>query len=149
MHKINEWDPVFPKRTNPSNRPGGADPAQAIRVPISAGAIQDGLMAMKPQPPTAVHLYLGEGLRWIRVGFDGKKPLSPDAVGDVGRIIASCIPHSETLFFHALRPHDMLFFLRDGEETSTGMPAEAYGAPLDQVLRAWRLKTKPAKPGAK
>jgi hypothetical protein len=140
MHKINEWDSVFPRTTRPSDRRTGADPAGAIAMPVSVAAIQDGLMSLKPQPPDAVHFYLGEGLRWIRVGFDRNEPIKPAAVAHVGRIIASCLPRSEPLFFHALRPRDMLFFLENGEKDSTGMAPEAYGTPLDEVLHAWGIK---------
>jgi len=107
--------------------------------------ISEKLKSLTPQP-MAVHFYLGEGLRWIRVGFDGTVPLKPAAVKTVGRIIAPCVAKSGPLYFHALRPHDMLFFLSDGEEKSIGMPAECFGTPLEDVLRAWGVKGKSARP---
>jgi hypothetical protein len=149
MRRSNEWEPLLPKSRHPPKPPEGAAQYGAEGELDSPDAISSRLESMKPQPPNAVHFYQGEGLRWIRVGFDGDEPIKPEVVAAVGHVIASCVANSGPLFFHALRPHDMLFFLRGGKRTPIGMPAEAYGAPLDQVLHAWGLKTKPAKPGAK
>jgi len=136
MIKIDEWTPLFPKNLEPL----GAPPFK--RSFPSAQEVADRiyrlLVEIRPTPPIAVHFYLGEGLRWIRVGFGGSDPLRPPTVGDIGRRIASCVPE-ETLFFHALRPYDMLFFLADGELESSGMPATDFGAPLVEVLNAWKL----------
>jgi hypothetical protein len=125
MSQIDEWTPLFPKKGE-TPKPPPPD-------------IYPRLMAMKSRPPVAVHFFLGEGLRWIRVGFSGDEPLQPSAVAEVGRIIESCIKKGP-LFFHALRPYDMLFFLEGEEEKSMGMPANHYGAPLGEVLRLWGAK---------
>jgi hypothetical protein len=127
MSQIDEWTPLFPK-TGETPKPPPPE-------------IYPRLMAIKTRPPVAVHFYLGEGLRWIRVGFSGDEPLEPSAVVDVGRIIESCIDKGP-LFFHALRPYDMLFFLEgEGEvKKKMGMPAGCYGAPLSEVLHSWGAK---------
>lgn len=137
MRKIDEWNPVFPKKGGASKTSDGAASVAARRAPDLVGAINRVLMAMKPRPPDAVHFFLGEGLRWIRVGFDGNETIAPSAVGEVGKVIASCLGPSEPLFFNALRPHDMLFFLEGGDPESVGMPADYFGTPFDEVLRAW------------
>ena len=126
MIQIDEWTPSFPKIGEPPKAPPPVDICTLLE-------------AMKSRPPVAVHFYLGEGLRWIRVGFSGDEPLAPSAVVDVGRIIESCIKKGP-LFFHALRPYDMLFFLEDEDKKSMGMPASCYGAPLGEVLRSWAAK---------
>jgi hypothetical protein len=125
MIQIDEWTPLFP-RMGETPKPPPPD-------------IYPRLMAMKTRPPVAVHFYLGEGLRWIRVGFSGDEPLEPSAVVDVGRIIESCIDKGP-LFFHALRPYDMLFFLEGGDAKSVGMPPRSYGTPLGEVLHSWGVK---------
>lgn len=135
MNKINEWDPVFPDRAEVSKPTG-----RAGSEPHLVDKICDRLKSMKAQPPSAVQFYRGEGLRWIRVGFDGSKPLKPAAVKDVGQIIESCIAPSEPLFFHALRPYDMLFFLEGGAAKSVGMPPRSFGSPLGEVLQSWGIK---------
>lgn len=128
MARIDEWNPVFPQKGEPS------------QPPDLVGAIYRALMSMKPRAPAAVHFYLGEGLRWIRVGFDGDQPpLKPAAVKEVGKVIEACIPPPGPLFFNALRPHDLLFFLESGDPDSVGLPAEYFGIPLRDVLRAWRV----------
>ena len=126
MRQIDEWTPLFLKKGETANAP----PPDAIRSRLEA---------MKSRPPVAIHFYLGEGLRWIRVGFSGDEPLGPSAVATVGRIIETCMP-GRPLFFHALRPYDMLFFMEGGDPESRGMPASCYGAPLGEVLRSWRVK---------
>lgn len=142
MTRIDEWNPVLPKKGGAPKPPDGAPSPPAGTAPDLVHAIYRELMSMKPRPPVAVHFYLGEGLRWIRVGFEGNQPLEPAAVGVAGQAIRSCIGPSEPLFFHALRPHDLLFFLEggEGEEDSVGMPAECFGAPLENVLAAWGIK---------
>lgn len=133
MSCIDEWNPVLPHVKEEASRP----PPAARGAPNLVGTIYDGLMAMRPQPPAAVHFYLGEGLRWIRVGLNGDRAIEPSAVEHVGRIIESCAAPAGPLFFHALRPHDMLFFLEGGDAESIGMPPGYFGAPLDEVLHAW------------
>ena len=129
MTKIDEWNPVFPKKGEP-----------ATTAPL-IGTIYERLMSMKSRPPNAVHFYRGEGLRWIRVGFEGDEPLEPPAVADVGRVIETCIPKEQgPLFFNALRPYDMLFFLEGEKKESIGMPPTYFGAPLKEVLNAWESK---------
>ncbi len=132
MSQIDEWTPFFPKK------------GEAPKAP-PPGDIYRRLIAMKSRTPAAVHFYLGEGLRWIRVGFSEDEPLDPAAVAEAGRIIESCIPNGP-LFFHALRPYDMLFFLEGGDANSRGMPASCYGAPLAQVLRSWGINPSRAAP---
>lgn len=159
MSQIDEWNPVLP-RIGASSAPPAAAAGEPIaraqrpvvRTPKLVDEIYNALMARRP-PPAAVHFYLGEGLRWIRVGFEGDQPLTPVAVGDVGRAIKSCVA-AQPLYFHALRPHDMLFFLEGGGGDSIGMPAKCFGTPLDQVLRAWGMdppaaatKASPRRPG--
>jgi hypothetical protein len=110
-----------------------------------AREIQQKLMSIAaPHTPVAVHFYLGEGLRWIRVGFENQAPVKPAAVGSVGRVIASCLAPTDTLYFHALRPHDLLYFLKDGKPKleQVGLGPESYGAPLDTVLEAWRTASR-------
>jgi len=139
MTKIDEWNPVLPQMGERSKQ---LDSAAKPLAPDMVDAIYSRLTSMKPRPPNAVHFYLSEGLRWIRVGFDGDGPMKPSEVRDVGQIIETCIEASEPLFFHALRPYDMLFFLKggDAESESIGMPVTHFGAPLEEVLRAWRVK---------
>jgi hypothetical protein len=139
MTRIDEWNPVLPKKGGSPKPPDGAPAPPAGSAPDLVGAIHDKLTALRPRAAVAVHFYRGEGLRWIRVGFDGDQPLEPAAVDVAGRAIRSCIGPSEPLFFHALRPHDLLFFLEGGaaEADSLGMPAECFGAPLEDVLAAW------------
>lgn len=136
MTKIDDWSPVFPrKRGQSSSRPGRGS-AFAEDAPATVDAIHDRLMTLKPRPPVAVHCYLGEGLRWIRVGFDGDTPIAPSLVEQVGRAIEACVPE-EPLFFNALRPYDMLFFIEGGDPASTGLPARYFGVRLDDLLPAW------------
>ena len=141
MTKIDEWNPVLPKKGERSKQ---LDSAAKPLAPDMVDAIYSRLTSMKPRPPNAVHFYLSEGLRWIRVGFDGDGPIKQSEVERVGRIIETCVETSGPLFFHALRPYDMLFFLKDEkvDSDSLGMPAEYFGAPLKKVLLAWR-KTGP------
>lgn len=95
------------------------------------------LLARQRKPPMAVHFYQGEGLRWIRVGFEQGSSPGPKQVGTVGRLIAGCIERPERLYFHALRSHDMLFFLEGGKDKSKGMQPGCFGRPLEDVLDAW------------
>ncbi len=130
MTQIEEWTPLFPNK--------GEAPTAPKKTPSAlAGAIYGQLAAMKPRAPMAVHFYLGEGLRWIRVGFEGDDPLLPSDAVSIGQAIERCLAVDEPLFFHALRPHDLLFFLEGGDADSMGLPAAYYGMPLDQVRRAW------------
>jgi hypothetical protein len=132
MTKIDEWNPVLPQMGEPSSD-----------LKDLVGAIYRQLMSMEPQAPDAVHFYRGEGLRWIRVGFGGAKLLKTSAVANVGRMIETCIPKEQgPLFFNALRPYDLLFFLEgDGQKKeSIGMPPTYFGAPLKEVLHAWGSK---------
>jgi len=126
MSQIDEWTPFFPKKGETAKAPPPDD-------------IYRRLAAMKSRTPAAVHFYLGEGFRWIRVGFSEDEPLGPSAVAEAGRIIESCLA-SGPLYFHALRPYDMLFFLEGGDAESKGMPAGCYGAPLAEVLRSWGVQ---------
>ncbi len=141
MTRIDEWNPVLPKKGGSPKPPDGAPTPPAGSAPNLVAAIHKALTAMQPRAAVAVHFYRGEGLRWIRVGFDGNGPLEPAAVGVAGQAIRSCIGPSEPLFFHALRPHDLLFFLEGGpqEADALGMPAECFGAPLEDVLQAWGI----------
>lgn len=149
MTRIDEWNPVLPKKGGSPKPPNGAPSPPAGSAPDLVRTIYRELVAMQPRAPVAVHFYRGEGLRWIRVGFEGNVPLEPSAVAVAGQAIRSCIGPSAPLFFHALRPHDLLFFLEggEGEEDSLGMPAECFGAPLEDVLDAWGIK--PAVAGRK
>ncbi|MFC5499434.1 hypothetical protein ACFPOE_17950 [Caenimonas terrae] len=142
MGKIDEWNPVYPNEGVPAQRPAGAHAPALATTAALVDSIYRTVMKLQPR---AVHFYLGEGLRWIRVGFNGQGPLAPQAVAEVGGAIASCLPRSQPLFFHALRPHDLLFFLEGGESESIGMPAEYFGTPLQDVLAAWKLAPAPPK----
>lgn len=136
MIHINEWDPV--RWDTP--RPPAADPTTPAERPKAQTALVDeisGRLAKLRKPPMAVHFYLGEGLRWIRVGFGDRRPLAPAAVATIGQLIADCVGDAGSVYFHALRPHDMLFFVEGGKAKSTGMGPEDYGLPLEQVLKAW------------
>lgn len=135
MTQIDDWTPVFPRKGELSS-PAGTASASAKAAANPVDAIHDGLMKIKPRPPVAVHCYRGEGLRWIRVGFDGDQPIAPSLVGQVGRLIEACVP-KESLFFNALRPYDMLFFLEGGDPASIGLPARYFGVRLDELLPAW------------
>ena len=142
MSRIVEWTPLLPKlgeESKPSAVPGAVTAAKKS-APGLPEKIHARLIALKPRAPVAVHFYLGEGLRWIRVGFGGEKPIGPTELRSVGEVIQSCLAKSDPLYFHALRPLDMLFFLEGGDEDSMGMPAEFYGTPLRSVLAAWRIK---------
>lgn len=140
MIKIDEWNPVLPPKGERSKQPDSAAKPVARSALDLVGAIYSRLTSMEPRP-NAVHFYLGEGLRWIRVGFDGDEPIKPSEVKHVGQIIESCIEKPGTLYFHALRPYDMLFFLEGGEaeSESLGMPVTYFGAPLVEVMNAWEF----------
>jgi hypothetical protein len=126
MIKINEWDKVWSAAAD-----GAAPSGRLIQ------AICGSLSGLSPQP-RAVHFYRGEGLRWIRVGFDEERVLKPALVEDAGSRIRSCLAPSDPLYFQALRPHDLMFFLPgDGVEDSIGMPPRCFGLPLEEVLQAW------------
>jgi hypothetical protein len=130
------WSEIPPQ---PGQRPQSPPGTGAPAAPGLASQIGDRLELLRRRPH-AVHFYTGEGLRWIRVGFAGAR-LAPPAVGDVGRAIAPCVGGTRKLYFHALRPHDLLFFLpgTKSEAAKTGMPMEYFGDPLASVLRSWRL----------
>lgn len=142
MSRIVEWTPLLPKIGEESKplRNAAATTPTPQAVPGLPETIHARLVALKPRAPVAVHFYLGEGLRWIRVGFGGEKPIGPTELLSVGEVIQSCLAKSEPLFFHALRPLDMLFFLEGGDEDSMGMPAEFYGTRLSSVSDAWGIK---------
>jgi hypothetical protein len=135
MLYINEW--VTPP---PTEKESSSPPAHAPASDLAREINRQLMSITAPQMPVAVHFYLGEGLRWIRVGFEDQAPVKPAAVANVGRVIASCLAPAETLYFHALRPHDLLFFLEDDKPKpgQVGMPPASYGSPLDTVLQAWR-----------
>lgn len=159
MMHIDEWNKPPTQKIGQAQTPAGAGGQQANNGKAQAmkpgGAaqtgnggslvdlIRDALMAMKPEAPIGVHFYLGEGLRWIRVGFDAGQPIQPSAVRTVGEVIASCIG-GETLYFHALRPYDLLFFLEGGRPESVGMPSDRFGIPLADLLTAWKPQRAPA-----
>ena len=138
MIHINEWDPVPWDSPLPA-RAAAAAPAPRPKARTALVDAISGRLSKQPRPPMAVHFYQGEGLRWIRVGFGERKPLAPAAVATVGQLIAECVGDEGTVYFHALRPHDMLFFVEGGKAKSQGMGPEDYGLPLEQVLKAWRL----------
>jgi hypothetical protein len=131
-----EWDATAPAAGKPPRRPPAAVGAASHEL---ARAICTQLESLRGRSPEAVHFYVGEGLRWIRVGFAGR-PLRPEAVAQVGGAIASCIAEAGPLYFHALRPHDILFFVTGGDAAKAGMPVESFGLPLEKVLRAWGLQ---------
>ena len=128
MTQINEWDPVW------SVGQDGSTPSKKLIAAICAS-----LSRLAPAP-RAVHFYRGEGLRWIRVGFGEEGILGPAQVAAVGGCIAKSVGDKEPLYFHALRPRDLLFFLEGGEghkQDAVGMPPGYFGLPLTEVLRAW------------
>ena len=127
MIKINEWDKVWSAAAS-----GGPPSGRLIN------AICDSLAELAPRP-RAVHFYRGEGLRWIRVGFDDGAILEPTRVKEVGDRIRTCLAGSDPLYFQALRPHDLMFFVPGdgGGADAVGMAPEYFGRPLDQVLQAW------------
>lgn len=140
-----EWDAIPPE---PGQAPKRPPAAAASQRPDLADAIVEALRSLRPRPPSAVHFYLGEGLRWIRVGFGTGPTLQPAVVREIGSAIASCVARHGVLYFHALRPRDVLFFLEGGNADKIGMPADAFGVPLDEVLHAWHLAPA-AKPKAR
>jgi hypothetical protein len=119
----------------------GIDPGKALKAPPAVShkpSLEDEIgkaLRSLPRPPSAVHFYLGEGLRWIRVGFRTGPSLQQAAVREIGSAIATCV--AGELYFHALRPHDVLFFLTGGKPEKVGMSAKSFGVPLDKVLDAW------------
>ena len=139
MNRIDEWTPVYPKEVTSSSEPKGRAGVVSPKAPNLVEAICRQLLLLDARP-FAVHFYLGESLRWIRVGFNGLRPLTPSDVEKVGKAIKAGIADQEDpLYFHALRPHDLLFFLEGDDMDSTGMPPECFGTPLDVVLKAWRV----------
>lgn len=127
MSLIDEWTPLFPKN--------GED---SVGVRRAQERIYDGLLKLAPRP-IGVHYYLGEGFRWIRVGYNGYAPLTPADALEVADAIESTMGEQRSpLYFHALRPHDMLFFLKHGNADSEGLPAEFYGVPMDALRAAWQ-----------
>lgn len=135
MTRIDDWTPIYPAGGATSDSAAQGPSGPQIGGPNLVAAIHGGLMKLRPHP-AAVHCYMGEGLRWIRVCYGGGEPLTPALVGEVGRTIATCLPGGP-LFFNALRPYDMLFFLEGGNPASIGSPAGHFGVPLDELLRAW------------
>ena len=140
MIQINEWDAVRWDTPRPPTATTANPPPPAAAQTALVDEISGQLRSHKPHAPAAVHFYLGEGLRWIRVGFDGQEPLAPAAVASIGKRIASCAGKAEPLYFHSLRSHDMLFFFEGGKAGSMGMEARCFGLPLDEVLQAWTPK---------
>ena len=86
---------------------------------------------------TSVHCYLAEGRPWIRVRFDSVA-LPQQALG-AGRAISNVIG-TRPLVFNALRSSDALFVVDTEEfsdESDPNLPVTNYGAPLDEVIKAW------------
>ncbi|SFM82606.1 hypothetical protein [Variovorax sp. OV329] len=138
MSLIDEWTPLFPNSGEAHrSAPGGVARSAGARDPLQARIYER--LEKLAESPSAVHYYLGEGFRWIRVGFAGETPLTPSAMLDVGEAIEASLGSAESspLYFHALRPHDMLFFLERGDAESEGLPPSFYGVPLKQVQGAW------------
>jgi hypothetical protein len=72
-------------------------------------------------------------------------------VKEAGSRIRSCLQTGQPLYFHALRTHDLLFFLEGdgvGSGDAVGMPANCFGLPLDDVLDAWAPPAASATPAA-
>jgi hypothetical protein len=134
--KSPDWIPLQWDATEPGKALKG--PPAVSHKPSLEDAISKALRSL-PQPPSAVHFYLDEGLRWIRVGFWADLTLQQTDVRDIGCAIATCVEREGPLFFHALRPRDVLFFLKRGNPKKIGMSAESFGVPLDDVLKAWKL----------
>jgi hypothetical protein len=139
--KSPDWIPLQWDATEPGKALKGP-PAESHK-PSLEGAIGKALRSL-PRPPSAVHFYLDEGLRWIRVGFWTDPTLQQADVRDIGCAIATCIEREGPLYFHALRPRDVLFFLEGGKPEKIGMSADSFGVPLDEVLHAWDLARPPA-----
>lgn len=136
MKQIDEWNPVYSKQVGSSGAAPGAASQTASNAADLVGRISGRLQALDPRPD-AVHFYRGEGLRWIRVGFDNRL-LEPGDVEVVGEAIQAGIGDpGKTLYFQALRPYDLLFFMEHFDPESTGMPPDDFGAPLHDVLAAW------------
>lgn len=134
MSLIDEWTPLFPKE--------GEDPAPTRHA---QKRIYQRLLELQP-PPIGVHYYLGEGFRWIRIGFNGQAPLVPDDALKVADTIESSMGEQQSpLYFHALRPHDLLFFLAHGNADSEALPASFFGTPMQEIRTAWGA----AKPAGK
>ncbi|MFT3720738.1 hypothetical protein [Pseudorhodoferax sp.] len=152
MSHIDEWNrPVFRlRRTQPPTDPPltAKRPDPAPEPPL-AQRIAAGLAGLRPAP-AIVHFYLGEGLRWIRIGYAEDVLLGPATAVQAGQAIAQCIaPGEPPLYFHALRPRDLLFFVEGGDPDGEGLPASAYGAPFDTVRDAWSAATPPAQAEAR
>src|SRR5437899_10277156 len=124
-----QWDAIEPGKALKG-------PPAVSHKPSLEDAIGKALRSL-PQPPSAVHFYLGEGLRWIRVGFWTDSILQLTAVQEIGNAIAPCVEGKGPLYFHALRSRDVLFFLEGGKPEKIGMSAHSFGFPLDEVLDAW------------
>jgi hypothetical protein len=152
MRQINEWEtPAWAPHAWEEVPPPAGRPPRPLAPPAAASAttqqverICASLRALGAKAPEAVHFFQGEGLRWIRAGFGTGEALAPARVRDVGSRIAAALAPDEQLYFHALRPHDMLFFLQDGNPAKSGMPPQAFGMPLPRLLQAWGLKPLPA-----
>ena len=136
-----KWDAIPPE-------PGKApkEPPAVSHKPSLEDAIAKALRSLRPRPPSAVHFYLGEGLRWIRVGFWTDPTLQQTDVREIGSAIVTCVAREGPLllYFHALRPRDVLFFLGGGKPEKLGMPMKSFGVPLDELLQAWGLASPPA-----
>jgi hypothetical protein len=148
MSHIDEWEVLRLELPDPNAVPpttGQQSRGKAPLAPASALArdIDARLDQLKPAP-AIVHFYRGEGLRWIRIGYGGEVPITLAMVVQAGQAIEAGLAHaSQKFYFHAMRPHDALFFI-EGDQSDAdglGMPARFYGAPFGEVLKAWGVAT--------
>lgn len=144
MSHIDEWEvPTFALPDPAAQPPATGKPPQSKTPTGPASTLArdiDARLSELSPAPAIVHFYTGEGLRWIRIGYDGDVPLRQAVAAQAGRAIAQCLGAASTpLYFHAMRPHDLLFFIEGSERDrdGLGMPAHFYGAPLPDVLSAW------------
>lgn len=135
-----EWDATPPAWGTRPKKPAGAAAPPAGQLPRLVDTICRALERVK-DGPRVVHFHGGEGLRWIRVGFAHDRTLKTEDVQRVGLAIAAQVGDRDgPLYFHALRPRDLVFFLPFGKADRVGMDARAFGMPLNDLLRAWGLE---------
>ncbi len=163
MSHIDEWEvPRYELPDPDAPPPSTSQKLRSRALPGPASTVARDIDARLDQlnpAPAIVHFYRGEGLRWIRIGYGGEVPITLAMVVQAGQAIEAGLAHaSQKFYFHAMRPHDALFFI-DGDENDLdglGMPATFYGAPFGEVLKAWGVTavqaadnapSKPVRPG--
>lgn len=144
MSHIDEWEVPKLEFPDPQAKPPPASQSRQSKPPPGPAStlakdIDARLDALSPAP-SIVHFYRGEGLRWIRIGYGGDVPITLAMVVQAGQAIAAVVAQlPKKFYFHAMRPHDALFFIEGDESDLDGLgtPATFYGAAFPDVLKAW------------